>query len=110
MLPHPRNWLQNQAWLLNDELHHEVFRLIAETLRDADADVADALVHEVAQAREGEYGPVRTFNILAWMTRHAPNLASAQELCRALMTQPGPQVPPLGPLPFTRHGLRLGTG
>lgn len=83
-------WLRQQNWLLEADLRHEVFRLIAETLAQADQATADGLVEDVvALSGDSEFSLYRAFNILQWMTHHAPNLASAHDVIENFTTEHG---------------------
>lgn len=73
------------AWLLsldqrwNYRIRHEVFQLIASAIPVANPNVADALVADLlAWANEPEVRPYEPYNALVWITRHAPDLESAQ--------------------------------
>lgn len=76
-------WLQDRRWLFDHQLRHEVFRLIETALPDADLGAVDALVAEVvagpADALDEEQRDYETFNALAWMAEHAPNVASIHQ-------------------------------
>jgi hypothetical protein len=83
-------WLLHRGWLLDHQLRHEVFRLIAVTLSGADRKVADELVaaavagpQDVDDEKDRSY---ERFNTLVWMTHHAPDLASAREALDKLKT------------------------
>jgi hypothetical protein len=75
--------LRERGWLFDHQLRHEVFRLIAVALPDADTKVADELVAAaVAGPQDVDDEKDRTyerFNALVWITSHAPDLATARE-------------------------------
>ncbi|MGW5918110.1 DUF4020 domain-containing protein [Nocardia fluminea] len=75
------SWLRAQSWIFESKLRHEVFRLIEMALPLADREVADALVGDAIigpNESDEESRSYQQFNLLAWITRHAPNLNSAQ--------------------------------
>jgi hypothetical protein len=73
-------WLRERGWLFNHQLRHEVFRLIAVTIADADAAIADALVAEAAAGPgHSEHRDYESYNALTWIAQHAPELQSARE-------------------------------
>ncbi len=74
-------WLHSTGWLFDHQLRHEVFRLIGETLVNADMAVGNALVAEAVNGPPdgGEHRAYEAFNLLTWMVRHAPGLKDAQE-------------------------------
>jgi hypothetical protein len=76
-------WLRERGWLFDRQLRHEVFRLIAAALPGADPKVAEELVAaavagppDVDDERDRSY---ERYNVLVWITRHAPDLAAARE-------------------------------
>jgi hypothetical protein len=76
-------WLRERGWLFDHQLRHEVFRLMETALPSAASDVADALVEDVVagptDVDDAHHHAYERFNALAWITRHAPDLQSAQE-------------------------------
>jgi hypothetical protein len=73
------------VWLLSLDrrwdyrIRHEVFRLIATAVPAANQRVADDLVTDLlAWASEPDVHPYEPYNALVWITRHAPDLQSAQ--------------------------------
>ena len=74
------SWLRDQGWLFAVQLRTEVFALIAAAIADAPTDIADALVADALALLEGsDDRDYEVFNLLSWITRHAPTLASAQD-------------------------------
>jgi hypothetical protein len=76
--------LRERGWLLNHQLHHEVYRLIEVALSSAAAAQADALVADVmtvpdSASADADYRAYQQFNAMAWITQHAPDLQSARE-------------------------------
>jgi hypothetical protein len=74
-------WLREQGWLFDHQLRHEVYGLIEAALPGA-GDVADALVADIVagfhSAPVDDRRAYEQFNTLAWITRCAPDLQSAQ--------------------------------
>lgn len=72
-------WLLDKEWLFENQLRHEVFRLIETTLATAAPDVANALVTIAiaGPANDGEFRDYEIYNVLSWIVRHAPHLKMA---------------------------------
>jgi len=84
------DWLRNRRWLFDHQLRHEVFRLVAATVADAEANVADALVADVVAGPDDEYLEHRDYeihNALAWIVHHAPGLQSARDALEQVKAQ-----------------------
>lgn len=76
-------WLMSRDWLFDHQLRHEVFALIASTVSRVPAELADALVAEAAAGPPGEEDhDYEAYNVLAWITQHAPELESARAAFR----------------------------
>lgn len=82
-------WLIDRDWLFNVTLRHEVFRLIGAVLAEASRETADALVEAalVGPPEFREHRDYEIFNILAWITQHAPGLPSAREAFHRLQEE-----------------------
>jgi len=75
-------WLRDRGWLFDVQLHHEVFRLIAVALPEADPTVADALVADALvgpSSLDPEPRVREIHRLLAWSVEHAPELVSARD-------------------------------
>ena len=73
-------WLRQRGWLFDHQCRHEVFRLIAATVADADTAIADALVADAVAGPDGsDQRDYESYNALAWIAQHAPDLQSARE-------------------------------
>lgn len=75
-------WLRERGWLFEHQLRHEVYHMLQNTLRDADVAVADQLVADALAFRtvdDDGHQEYEAFNLLQWMTRHAPDLHSARD-------------------------------
>lgn len=83
-------WLRDRGWLFDHQLRHEVFRLIAIAIVDAEAPIANELVAD-AEAGPGssEHRDYESYNALTWIARNAPHLQSADEaLARSQAAHP----------------------
>lgn len=71
--------VRTRGWLDDSHLDPEVFRLIAEVIVDATAASANRLInHLTTAARDGEESDAyRSFNMLAWIAKHRPDLTRA---------------------------------
>ena len=75
-------------------MNHEVFRLLATTLPEADETIAAAIVADVAAGANADaYTPRRAARLLTLMIDHCPHAASARDALEALQ----PQHPELRP-------------
>jgi SIR2-like protein/uncharacterized protein DUF4020 len=102
-------WLHERDWWFDPHVHHEVYRLLAATIADANRAVADAVVTTIAARGEEPVAPVSTdenaeeavaeaelrrdrpvFATLAWITKHAPALQTARvALAKITVRHPG---------------------
>ncbi|MEX2375001.1 MAG: SIR2 family protein [Dehalococcoidia bacterium] len=71
--------VRTRGWLDDSHLDPEVFRLIAEMIVDATAASANRLISDLTTAaRDGEESDAyRSFNMLAWIVKHRPDLTHA---------------------------------
>jgi Domain of unknown function (DUF4020)/SIR2-like domain len=73
-------WLRSQGWLFDHQLRHEVFALIAATIAEASAQVADALVADAAAGPTGaQHQRYEAYNAIVWIARHRPGLSSVRD-------------------------------
>lgn len=76
-------WLEAAGWLWEVRLQHEVYLLLQDTLPTASDDMAQGLVDaaEAGPPADGddEVRPYRSYNLLAWLARSAPERAQISE-------------------------------
>ncbi|GAA1026175.1 DUF4020 domain-containing protein [Amycolatopsis albidoflavus] len=87
-------WLREKNWVYAHQLRHEVFRLIALSLRHAEQSQADGLVRDILAGPEHDssedgrrHSAYAQFNVLTWIVRHAPDLSSAADALASIREQ-----------------------
>jgi hypothetical protein len=74
--------LREEGWLFDYDLRHEAYRLVEVAIPATSTPVADALVEDAVRGPalqpEEEYRDYERFNVLEWILRYAPGLASAR--------------------------------
>ena len=71
------DWLlQQNGWVTDTSLHHEVMRLIASTVHEASEDCIEALVQAITRDDSPDISRLM-FNRLGWIAEHAPNSPTA---------------------------------
>lgn len=74
-------WLKAQNWLWEISLQHEVYLLLHDTLPTASDEIVQAFVDTAVAGPPGndDVSPYRSYNLLAWLHRSAPNRPSVSQ-------------------------------
>ena len=90
-------WLRTQPWLLDYDLQHEIYRLLAATLADVDAEATNAVVADVVSAADTDDSKLqRAARILAFIVQSSPDPASAGDALDAIRSAHPELRPPDG--------------